>query len=168
LQEGGGAQVAQGSQAPNKRARIGLAVTFAVTLLADQVSKAWATVALAQGHKIEILGSFLQLRLVRNPGSAFGLFAGSTIIIFTVNLVILTALTIWAVRNEEEPVKLGLVIGGGMGNLVDRLARPPGMGRGEVVDFIYLSFWPTFNIADASIVIGVLLLLAGGYRKKPA
>lgn len=135
-------------------------------ILADQASKAWAASALADGRRIPILGDTLDLRLILNAGSAFGLFPGSTLLIALASTVITVAVTVWALRNPAAPAALGLVIGGGVGNLLDRAFRPPGFGRGHVVDFIYLSFWPTFNLADASICIGVGLLLLAAVREE--
>jgi signal peptidase II len=131
-------------------------------VLVDQASKAWATAALGNGRRIPLIGSVFDLRLVSNPGSAFGLFKGSTLAIFVASCLITIAVILWAIRDPEAHPALGLIIGGGIGNLIDRLVRPPGGGRGEVIDFIYLSFWPTFNLADAAIVVGVgaMLLLA--------
>lgn len=135
-------------------------------ILADQASKAWAESALADGRRIPILGDTLDLRLVLNSGSAFGLFPGSTPLIALASTVIIVAVTVWAVRDPAAPAALGLVIGGGVGNLLDRAFRPPGFGRGHVIDFVYLSFWPTFNLADASICIGVGLLLLAAVREE--
>jgi len=79
--------------------------------------------------------------------------------------VITLAVIVWAVRDPEASPVLGLIIGGGIGNLIDRVVRPPGAGRGEVIDFIYLSFWPTFNVADAAIVVGVGAMLLFAMRE---
>ncbi len=100
-----------------------------------------------------------------NPGSAFGLFRGSTLLIAIASSLITVVVIGWAVRDAAAPVWLGLVIGGGIGNLIDRAFRAPGWGRGRVVDFIYLSFWPTFNLADAAISLGVALLLLEALRE---
>jgi len=124
----------------------------------DQVAKAWALVALDKDRSIRLAGRFFQLRLVRNSGSAFGLFAGNAMLIFVINLVIVGGVGVWLLRGGGPSLALGLVLGGGLGNLADRIFRAPGLGLGKVVDFIYLSFWPTFNFADAAIVIGVAFL----------
>ncbi|MDQ4148750.1 MAG: signal peptidase II [Actinomycetota bacterium] len=158
MQEGGRAEVAEA-----KRSRVLLAGAAAAVIAVDQASKAWAVANLGGGRRIAIPGSLFNLSLVHNPGSAFGLFGASTRLVFAASLAILAAVTIWAVRNPEAPVRLGMVIGGGAGNLVDRIFRPPGLGAGHVVDFINFSFWPafpTFNLADSAIVVAVTLLLA--------
>jgi len=140
-----------------------LFLVFAATLATDQASKIWALRALGHGQFVPIVGRYFQFRLVRNSGSAFGLFSGASMFIFVANLIILGLVVIWATRSREDPLALGLVLAGGLGNLVDRLVRPPGFGMGKVVDFVYLSFWPTFNLADAAIVVGVGLLLLRGF-----
>lgn len=158
MQEGRGAQVAGSS----KLALFGLAIAVVVV---DQASKAWAVSALGSGRRIPIVGDTFDLRLVLNPGSAFGLFRGSTLLIAIASSLITVVVIGWAVRDAAAPVWLGLVIGGGIGNLIDRAVRAPGWGRGHVVDFIYLSFWPTFNLADAAISLGVALLLLEALRE---
>ena len=77
------------------------------------------------------------------------------------------AVIVWAIRDPAASPVLGLIIGGGIGNLIDRVTRPPGGGRGHVIDFIYLSFWPTFNLADAAIVVGVGAMLLLAMRENP-
>lgn len=121
---------------------------------------------LSGGRHISIIGEIFQFRLVRNSGSAFGLFSRFPLVIFVLNLVIMAVVAVWAFRTPEAAVPLGLVLGGGLGNLADRMFRQPGMGLGEVVDFLYLSFWPTFNIADSAIVVGVLFLLLDSFRDR--
>ena len=162
MQKSGGAQVAP---AQTIRPKLLLLATAAAVVLVDQASKAWALAALGNGRRIPIIGSVFDLRLVSNPGSAFGLFKGSTLAIFIASCVITLAVIVWAVRDPEASPVLGLIIGGGIGNLIDRVVRPPGAGRGEVIDFIYLSFWPTFNVADAAIVVGVGAMLLFAMRE---
>lgn len=131
----------------------------------DQASKAWAAAALEGGRRISIVGDTFDLRLVFNPGGSFGLFPGSTAVIASLSALVTVGVIVWALRDPQAPLALGLVIGGGLGNLVDRALRPPGFGTGEVVDFIYLSFWPTFNLADAAISVGVALILLQAIRE---
>lgn len=159
MQEGRRAQVA----ASNKLALF--TVALAVVLI-DQASKAWAVARLSGGRRIPILGDTFDLRLVLNPGSAFGLFPGATIVISALSTLITIVVAVWVLREPHPPLSLGLVLGGGVGNLVDRAMREPGWGRGHVVDFLYLSFFPTFNLADAAISIGVALLLFQALREE--
>lgn len=148
-----------------KRTKVAIFLIAAVVVLIDQTSKAWALAALSGGHRISLIGQTVDLRLVRNPGSAFGLFSDSTSWIFLASLVVTIGVAVWALRDPEAPAVLGLVLGGGIGNLIDRLLQPPGGGSGHVIDFIYLSFWPTFNLADAAIVTGVALLFCSAFRE---
>ncbi|MGI9193510.1 MAG: signal peptidase II [Actinomycetota bacterium] len=141
-------------------------LTMILVLALDQVSKAWALTALDNNRSIALVGEVFQFRLVRNSGSAFGLFSGAGMVIFILNLVIMAVVGAWLVRGEGPALPLGLVLGGGLGNLADRVFRDPGLGLGKVVDFIYLSFWPTFNLADAAIVIGVTILFFANLRVK--
>lgn len=149
-----------------RRAKVVLVAVALAVVVADQVTKAWAVSRLSEGRRIEIAGSVLGLRLVRNPGTAFGLFQGATFLIFLASTLVLIAVVVWGLRSGEGALRLGLIAGGGAGNLVDRLFRPPGPGRGEVIDFVDLSFWPTFNLADSAIVVGVIFLLAGSVLSK--
>lgn len=124
--------------------------------------------ALSEGRRIPIIGDTFDLRLVLNSGSAFGLFPNATLFITIASTLVIVAVVVWAVRDPTVSVALGLVIGGGIGNLSDRFFRPPGGGFGHVVDFIYLSFWPTFNVADSAICVGVGFLLLQAWREEKA
>jgi signal peptidase II len=132
----------------------------------DQASKAWAVARLSGGRRIPIAGDTFDLRLVLNPGSAFGLFPGATLVIAGLSALITIVVAVWVLREPHPPLSLGLVLGGGIGNLIDRAIREPGWGRGHVVDFLYLSFFPTFNLADAAISVGVALLLFQALREE--
>ncbi len=126
----------------------------------DRLTKDWAVSNLSLHEPRELLGSVLQLHLVFNPGAAFSVGAGSTwvftIVQAAVSLAIL-AIAFW-VRSWPWRVGLGLVLGGALGNLTDRLTREPGFGVGHVVDFLELPRWPVFNIADSAIVTGAVVI----------
>ncbi len=141
-------------------------VVAGATVLADRFSKIWAIAELSDGTRIPIFGRYLGLSLVMNPGAAFGLFPGATIVLFFASLIIVTGALIWGFSEPRYRLPMGLVIGGGIGNLVDRLINPPGPMRGEVIDFIDSSFWPTFNLADSAIVVGVAILLLMQAKQK--
>ncbi|MGH8887127.1 MAG: signal peptidase II [Egibacteraceae bacterium] len=139
-------------------------------LLLDQGSKALAVRALEGRPPID-LGLFA-LRLVRNPGGAFGipgLFPG----LFVLVTVVVVVLVLRALPHTDRLSLLlayGLVTGGALGNVVDRILRDPGFPSGRVVDFIDLGWWPVFNLADSGIVVGALLialLLAKQERDEP-
>jgi signal peptidase II len=144
-------------------ALLGIAV---VVVVLDQLTKAWAVRALGEGRSIEVVGSLVQLRLFRNPGAAFS-FATGTTWIFT---IIATVVSVVIVRISRRlgsgwwTLALGLLLGGAVGNLVDRLLREPGFARGHVVDFIDLPRLFVFNLADASITAAALLIAVFGLR----
>lgn len=144
------------------------ALLVAVVVVAlDQLSKAWAVNALADGPII-IIEDFLQLRLTFNTGAAFSLFAKSGPVLGLV-VVGVIALIVFALRdagNVGEAIGLGLVLGGALGNLTDRLFRGDGLIDGAVVDFIGFSFFPTFNVADSAVTIGVMVLLISTFFLK--
>jgi signal peptidase II len=133
----------------------------ALVVLADQVTKTLALNALADGPA-RVIPGFLSLRITYNSGGAFGLLQGAPGLFLVAGLAIGGAILVWVRRLAEGGwlLPFGIVLGGGLGNVIDRIFRSPG---GEVVDFIDIhvgSFqWPLFNVADASIVIGVLLIL---------
>lgn len=134
-------------------------MTVVATLAADQASKSLAMAALGDGERVDLLGRLFGLRLTTNPGGAFGIFPDAPLLFFFSSVAIVSVVLGWGWRSGEQPLALGLVAGGGLGNLVDRVLRPPGGLLGEVVDFLDFSFWPTFNLADSAIVVGVALLI---------
>jgi len=127
--------------------------------LADLGSKLWAASALADGHRVPVLGDLLSLRLIRNPGAAFSIGTGSTWLLTILAVVILVVIVRASRRigSRGWAVALGLLLGGALGNLTDRLFREPGFGRGHVVDFIdYRVF--IGNVADIAIVTAACLV----------
>ena len=142
------------------RSRLLLVVaSFVVTV--DQVAKAWAVAELTGRAPIELLGGLLQLRLVRNPGAAFGLAGGLTVVFTAVAVGVVVAVLRASRRLRSVPwgLALGLLLGGAVGNLVDRLLRSPGVLRGHVVDMLELPHWPVFNVADMAIVSAAALMV---------
>ena len=135
----------------------------AAVLLADVVSKTIAVRELSDREPVSLLGGLLTLRLVRNPGAAFGIAQGMTILftVVAVGVVVVILRLSRRLSNAAWAVALGLVLGGAVGNLVDRVFREPGPGRGHVVDFLELPHWPVFNLADSAIVgaAGLMVLL---------
>jgi signal peptidase II len=138
-------------------------VAVAVVLL-DQLAKWWAVERLSDGP-IHLVGS-ARLALARNSGGAFGLgrgFAPMVVLAVVALVVVLVAVG----RSIDRPVvaiSLGLVLGGALGNLADRMFRAPGFGRGEVIDFVDFRFWPVFNVADVAITCGCVLLVVLSLR----
>jgi signal peptidase II len=144
-----------------------LLIVAAVVLVGDVISKQIVVAHLSNRAPVNVIPSVLDFELTRNAGAAFGLAAGATII-FT---VVAVAVVVFIVRASRRLASagwawaLGLLLGGALGNLSDRLFRDPGPLRGHVVDWIHLHHWPVFNLADSGIVIGgviaVLLSMRG-------
>ena len=137
-------------------------------MLALDVGTKVLVVAELEGQRVvRLLGGALLLSVSRNPGAAFSLGQGATVLFTVVAVVVVAVILRTAPRVRSTPwaVTLGLLLGGASGNLVDRLFRAPGFGRGAVVDFLDLRVWPVFNLADSAIVAGgalaVLLSLRG-------
>jgi signal peptidase II len=142
-----------------------LAASVAVlSLAADAATKAWALSALRHGHRITLPGGLVRLQLVTNHGAAFGIAAGYEPIIVAVSFAGFVLLGLWAffAASAVERSGAALAAGGAVGNLVDRLLRPPGGLHGAVVDWLHVSFYgPTFNLADVWLRGGILIAAAG-------
>ena len=146
-----------------------LFVLAALTLVADQATKAWALASLTPGEPVDLVGSWIQLQLIRNPGAAFSLGDGVTWLLTVISIAILVWVLVAARRVGSMPwaVALGLLLGGALGNILDRLLREPGPGRGHVVDFIdYFGFF-IGNVADIAIVGAAGLVMVLAYRGVP-
>jgi signal peptidase II len=143
-----------------------LAMIAVAVLAADIVTKVLAVAQLEDRAPVEILGGLVYLQLVRNPGAAFSLATGYTWVLTIVAIAVVVVIVRVArrLRSTGWAVALGLVLGGALGNLTDRLFRAPGPLQGHVVDVVSLfapdgRVWPVFNLADSSIVSGGLLLV---------
>ncbi len=134
--------------------------------LVDRVTKAWALRELTPGIPEPLLGEFLQLHLLFNPGAAFSLGTNATPVFATIQAIVVCAVLVFARRVGSAwwAWGLGFVLGGAAGNLTDRLTRPPGFAHGEVVDFLRLPAWPVFNAADAAICTGAVILAVAAFR----
>lgn len=132
-----------------------------IALALDLWSKSWALNNLVEGEKHPFIGDFITLQLIHNPGAAFSLGAGSTWIFTILSVIILGAILWYATKVNSLPlaILLGIIAGGAAGNLWDRLTRPPGFGRGYVVDFLNYNDWFIGNVADIWIVGGALALV---------
>jgi signal peptidase II len=141
-----------------------LGATAAIVFALDQVTKEIALGALRDGP-VDLLEGIVSLRLTYNSGGAFGLLQGLPGLFAVATVVIVAVIVAWARRLDEPAlaVPLGMILGGGLGNVADRLFRASG---GRVVDFIDLHVWPVFNVADSAIVIGVTLLLLWSRRSR--
>ena len=138
-------------------------------VVVDQLTKAWAVTVLRGAGRIDLLGHWLGLVLVRNPGAAFSFATGQTWV-FTAVAVVVTVIVLRVSRRLGSmwwAVTLGLVLGGAVGNLIDRLAREPGIFRGHVVDFIDYGGLFVGNVADIAIVgaaAAIMALSAAGFE----
>jgi len=142
-----------------------LAAGLAVVTV-DQLTKTWAEHRLSDGRTIHLLGS-LRFNLTYNSGMAFSQAKGLGPLIGTVGLVVVVFLLagLRQAGSRASALSLGLVAGGALGNIIDRLFRSNlGFFKGEVIDFIDLQWWPVFNVADASIVVGGLLIVLTAWR----
>jgi signal peptidase II len=148
----------------------GWVIAGVLTIVAlDQLTKSWAVSALATGPK-QIIGDTVELNLTRNGGSAFSRFQGITPIL-AVGAVIITIVLVRVLRGTTDRILiigLALVLGGALGNLLDRIFRSPGFMRGHVVDFVAVGWWPVFNLADSCITIGGILLVVRSLRAPAA
>ena len=153
--------------APRSRRAALLGLVAALVLTADILTKTLVVAKLEGQRDISLLGGHLLIRASRNPGAAFSFATGATVIFTAVALVVIVVILRTARRlySSTWALSLGLLLGGATGNLVDRLFRSPGIGRGAVVDFIDFKVYPSFNIADSAICCGgalaVLLTLRG-------
>jgi signal peptidase II len=129
-------------------------------VVVDQLTKIWAVAALSDGP-VSVVGDSIEFRLTRNPGGAFSRFQGVTPLL-AIGAVIVTIFLVRALQRTTDRivvVGLVLVLGGALGNLVDRIVRSPGFLRGHVVDFMSVGSFPVFNVADSCITIGAILLV---------
>ncbi len=134
--------------------------TALLVVVADQLSKFWIRSSLATGESLFEV-EFFRLVRVHNTGAAFGLFQGQSFLLTIIALVGVAALLLYALffhhkfpflDNRLGTLALGLVLGGTVGNLIDRIYL------GYVTDFIDFNLWPAFNIADSAIVVGIIIL----------
>lgn len=126
----------------------------------DQLTKWWVESTMRLGEVTDVLPPVLRWHYILNPGAAFSIGTDYTWV-FTIIMVAVCAFLIYLmlkVRSVSWAVALGLVLGGAMGNLTDRLFREPSFGQGHVVDFIALPNFAIFNIADSCVVCGVILV----------
>jgi signal peptidase II len=135
---------------------LSLAAVALAAIGADQLTKAIVSSQLALDESVHVVGPF-SIHHVQNSGIAFGLFASATsIVILLTGVAVVWMLYFFGrsgARHPVLPVALGLVIGGSISNLVDRVRL------GHVTDFLDLRFWPAFNLADSFITVGVAILL---------
>jgi signal peptidase II len=147
-----------------------LAVVAVIVIGLDQVTKYLAVRDLTPGVPVPVLDGILQFRLIRNSGAAFSVATGMTWVLTLIAIGVSVVIVRVARRlgSVRWALALGLLLGGAVGNLTDRLLREPGFGRGHVVDFIeYLRFpfisFPVFNVADSCVVTAACLIALLGF-----
>lgn len=143
-------------------------LAFGVVVL-DQVTKSWAVSALADGRTIDIVWT-LRFALGYNSGFAFstGTGLGPWIGLAAVAIVVVMAVAMHRADSVRARLALSLVIGGAVGNIVDRLFREGGWMQGRVVDFVDLQWFPVFNVADSAITVGGVLLVVSSLWPEPS
>ena len=149
---------------PNSKLWLRLYTIAWVVWLFDFATKVWAINNLSASNPTKIIGDFLQLTLIRNSGAAFSLAQGATIIFTLFAIFVLGVIAYFAPRITSGgwSIVLGLALGGVLGNLTDRIFRSPGYFTGHVIDWIELTHWPVFNLADSAIVVaaGIAIVLS--------
>jgi signal peptidase II len=143
-------------------------VAAIVSYSADRLTKLWALDSLAHRPPVTLVPKVLDLRYTDNSGGAFGLGQSAPWLFATATMIVSVAILIAAfqVRRKPMALALGLILGGALGNLTDRLFRGHEFLSGRVVDFIDPHIWPVFNVADASIVVGAILLAFTSFRRE--
>ena len=151
-----------------RRLAVWLYAVAGLTFLADRITKLWAERALAGRPPVTIIPDVLQLTYTTNSGGAFGLGQSAPWLFAAATILVAAAIVAssFRLRNGLTAVALGLILGGGFGNLTDRAASGDGPLSGRVVDFIDFHVWPVFNVADSAIVVGALLLAVTGIRRE--
>ena len=150
---------------PTRRRKSGyllLALIAATVVALDQITKQLALDGLRDGP-VDVIDGVFRLRLAFNSGGAFGLLQGVPGFFLVASIVVVCLIVFW-VRHLDDPraiAPLGLILGGGLGNLADRVLRD---FDGNVVDFLDFHIWPVFNLADSAIVIGVLTIFWFSFR----
>lgn len=142
-----------------RRAGALLVLLGLVIVVLDQIAKVVAVETLDDGP-VPIIGETIRFALVRNSGAAFSLGTDATPV-FTVLATVVVLGLLWYSRRVTESwwaLGLGLILGGAAGNLVDRLVRAPGFLHGHVIDYVAVGWFPVFNIADAALTVGVVVI----------
>ena len=151
---------------PQRLLYLAVVIVAVPVYLADQLTKAWAIANLQPDQPRELIGSVLQLNLIRNSGAAFSIGTGVTWVLTAIACAVVVFVVITARRlgSRGWALALGLLLAGSLGNLTDRMFRAPGPGRGEVVDFVQLPHYPIFNVADSAIVTAAVLIAVLAFR----
>lgn len=143
-----------------RRLVLWVVVLAALVILVDQVTKIWAVAELEGRETIELLGEWLHLTFIRNEGAALGIGSGYTWIL----TIVVTVVIVFILRSMRKigsrgwAIALGLLLGGALGNLIDRIFREPGFAQGHVVDFIGYGDLFIGNVADIAVVAAAVMI----------
>ncbi|MFH8486254.1 signal peptidase II [Streptomyces longisporoflavus] len=164
----GSAEPASPDEKPGRGKRK-ILVLFAVAVLAyamDLISKMIVVAKLEHHEPIEIIGDWLQFNAIRNAGAAFGIGEAFTVIFTCIAAAVIVVIARLARKLYSMPwaIALGMLLGGALGNLTDRIFRAPGVFEGAVVDFIAPKGFAVFNLADSAIVCGGFLIVILSFR----
>ncbi|WP_328772286.1 signal peptidase II [Streptomyces sp. NBC_00286] len=157
------------AQAERPRGKRRIAVLFSVAVLAyalDLGSKIIVVAKLEHHEPIEIIGDWLRFEAIRNAGAAFGIGEAFTVIFTVIATAVIVVIARLARKLYSLPwaIALGMLLGGALGNLTDRIFRSPGVFEGAVVDFIAPKGFAVFNLADSAIVCGGILIVLLSFR----
>ncbi|MFE9306908.1 signal peptidase II [Streptomyces sp. NPDC020792] len=158
---------ATAAERPRGRRRIAVLFTVAAIAYAlDLASKMLVVAKLEHRPPIQLIGDWLQLEAIRNAGAAFGFGEAFTVIFTVIAAAVIVVIARLARKLYSLPwaIALGLLLGGALGNLTDRLFRAPGVFEGAVVDFISPKHFAVFNLADSAIVCGGILIVLLSFR----
>ncbi|MFE9660468.1 MULTISPECIES: signal peptidase II [unclassified Streptomyces] len=161
--------VADGEGTPVPRGKRRIAVLLAVAAFAyalDLGSKLLVVAKLEHHEPINVIGEWLRFEAIRNPGAAFGVGEAFTVIFTLIAATVIVVIIRLARKLYSAPwaIALGLLLGGALGNLTDRIFRAPGVFEGAVVDFIAPKGFAVFNLADSAIVCGGILIVLLSFR----
>lgn len=163
---GGPDEAGDGEPPRGKRRIVVLLAVAALAYVLDLVSKMIVVAKLEHREPIELIGHYLQLDAVRNAGAAFGIGEAFTAVFGLIAMTVIVVIARIARKLYSLPwaIALGMLLGGALGNLTDRIFRSPGVFQGEVVDFIAPAHFAVFNLADSSIVCGGFLIVLLSFR----
>ncbi|GAA2117248.1 hypothetical protein GCM10009759_63490 [Kitasatospora saccharophila] len=166
--EGAGATAAEGARVVVRRRRISLLLAVAVLAYLIDLGSKLLVVAKLEGRSepIEVIGDWMTFQVIRNAGAAFGMGQAMTLLFTAIAAGVIVVIWRIARRLYSLPwaIALGLLLGGALGNLTDRLFRAPSVLRGHVVDFISVQHFAVFNLADSAIVCGGILVVLLSFR----
>lgn len=167
-QQSAGATAAEGARAVVRRRRISLLLAVALLAYLIDLGSKLLVVSKLEGRStpINVIGDWMTFQVIRNPGAAFGMGQAMTVLFTAIATGVIVVIWRIARRLYSLPwaIALGLLLGGALGNLTDRLFRAPSVFRGHVVDFISVQHFAVFNLADSAIVCGGILVVLLSFR----